>query len=124
VYEVFLVCSASRVDSLLPVEERVCIGKMHQGGAKGVEIVAALGHPKSTVCTILKELERHGSIEHPKLTERLRKLSDKSVRVITHELVQDQRQTLVDITNRSGFNVSVFTIRKAFHDVGSYKRVA
>jgi DNA-binding IclR family transcriptional regulator len=51
-----------------------CIVGMHQGGAKGVEIVAALDHPKSTVSTVLKEFERHGSVEHPKSTRCPRKL--------------------------------------------------
>jgi IS30 family transposase len=39
----------------LTVEERARIVGMHQGGVKGVEIVATLGHPKSTVTTVLKE---------------------------------------------------------------------
>jgi hypothetical protein len=38
-----------------------CIVGMHQGGAKGVEIVAALDHPKSTVSIFLKEFERCGN---------------------------------------------------------------
>jgi uncharacterized membrane protein len=52
----------------LTVEEKACIVGMHQGGAKGVEIVAALGHSKSTMSTILKEFERRGSVEHSKST--------------------------------------------------------
>jgi hypothetical protein len=40
----------------LTIEERACIIGMPQGGAKGVEIVAALGHLKSTVSTVLKNL--------------------------------------------------------------------
>ena len=107
----------------LIVEERACIVEMHQGGTKGVEIVAALGHPKSTMSIVLKELERRGNVEHPKLIGRLQKVSERGVRVITYELIQDRRQTLVDITNRSSFNVSVSTIRKAFYDVGFYKCV-
>jgi hypothetical protein len=58
---------------------------MHQGGAKGVEIVAALGHPKSIVSTILKEFECRRSVEHP--TGCPQKLSEKSVRIITRKLV-------------------------------------
>jgi transposase len=38
--------------------------------------------------------------------------------------VQDQRQTLVDIINRSGINVSASTVRKALHDVGFYSHIA
>jgi predicted transcriptional regulator len=71
----------------LIVEERASIVGMHQGGIKGVEIVVALGHPKSIVSTVLKEFERCGSVEHLKLAGRLRKLSEKSVRVIIHKLV-------------------------------------
>jgi hypothetical protein len=91
---------------------------------KGVEIVAALGHPKSNMSTILKEFERHESVEHPKSTRRPQKLSEKSVRIITCELVQDRRQTLVDITNRSGINVSASIVRKALHDISFYSRIA
>jgi hypothetical protein len=39
----------------LIVEERACIIQMHQGGAKGVEIVVALGQPKSTMSVVLNE---------------------------------------------------------------------
>jgi hypothetical protein len=37
--------------------------------------------------------------------------------------VQDKKKTLVDITNRSGVNVSVSIVRKALHDVGIYNRI-
>jgi hypothetical protein len=75
----------------LTIEERACIVGIHQGGAKDVEIVAALGHSKSTMNIVLKEFERHRSVELPKSTGCLQKLSEMSVRVITCELVQDQR---------------------------------
>jgi hypothetical protein len=104
----------------LVVEERACIVGMHQGGAKGVEIVVALGHPKSIVSIVLKEFEQCGIVEHPKSSGCLLKLLKKSVRIITCELVEDQKQILVDIKNRSGFNVSTSTVRKALHDVGFY----
>jgi hypothetical protein len=48
----------------LTVEDRACIVGMHQGNAKGVEIVAALSHPKNTVSTVLKEFEHRGSVEY------------------------------------------------------------
>jgi transposase len=97
---------------------------MHQGGARGVEIVATLDHPKSIVSTVLKEFEHRRSVEHPKSTGRLQKLSERSVRIINRALVQDRRQTLVDITNRSGVNMSALTVRKALHDVGFYNHIA
>jgi hypothetical protein len=84
----------------LTAKERACIVGMHHGGAKGVEIVVALGHPKSIVSTILKEFECHGSMEHPKSTEYPQKLLERSIRVISCALVQDRKQTLVDITNK------------------------
>jgi hypothetical protein len=37
------------------VEKRAHIVGMHQGGAKGVEIVAALGHSKSIMSIVLKD---------------------------------------------------------------------
>jgi hypothetical protein len=37
----------------LTIEERACIVGMHQGVAKGVEIIAALVHPKSIGRTVL-----------------------------------------------------------------------
>jgi transposase len=108
----------------LTIEKRARIVGMHQSGAKGVEIVAALGHPKSIVSAVLKEFERRGSVEHPKSTGHPQKLLERSVRVITHVLVHDQRQTLVDITNISGVNVSASIVRKALHDVGFYSPIA
>jgi hypothetical protein len=53
----------------LIVEERASSIGMHHSGAKGIEILAALGHPKSTMSTFLKEFECRGSVEHPKSTE-------------------------------------------------------
>jgi predicted transcriptional regulator len=73
----------------LTIKERACIVGMHQGGAKGVEIVAVLGYPKSTMSIVLKEFERRRSVEHPKLTGCPQKLSEKSIRIITCALVQD-----------------------------------
>jgi hypothetical protein len=67
---------------------------MYQGGTKGVEIVVALGHPKSSVSIVLKEFERRGSEEHPKSIRCLQKLSKRSIRIIFHKLVQDQQQSL------------------------------
>jgi transposase len=104
----------------LTVEERACIIGTHQGGAKDVEIVVALGHPKSTVNIVLKEFEYCGSVEHPKSIGRPKKLSKKSIGIITRELAQNRRQILADITNRSGFNVSGSTVKKVLHDVGFY----
>jgi transposase len=107
----------------LTIEEGAHIVGMHQGGAKGVEIVVALGHSKSTMSTVLKEFEHRRSVERPKSIGRPRKLSERSVRVITRELVQDRKQTLVDITNRSGGNVSASIVKKALHDIGYYSRI-
>jgi hypothetical protein len=76
------------------------------------------------VNTILKESEYCGSVEHPESIGRLQKLFEKSARIMPCELVQDQRQTLVDITNKSGMNVSASTVRKALHGVGFYSRIA
>jgi hypothetical protein len=63
----------------LTVEERARIVGMHQGSAKGVEIVAALGHPKSTMNIVFKEFEHCGSVEHSKSYGCPQKLSKKSV---------------------------------------------
>ena len=103
----------------LTIEERTRIVGIHQGGAKGVEIVAALNHPKSTVNTILKEFDCCGSVEHPKLTKRSQKLSKKNVRIIILELVQDRRQILVDIINR----ITLVLVLLALHDVCFYNRI-
>jgi hypothetical protein len=142
-YKLFLRCPASHIDAWLlqqlispsflyrfcsTNEDKIFDNRRkslyHWSGAKGVEIVVALGHPKNIVSTVLKEFEHCGSVEHPKSTGCRQKLSEISVRVITHELVQDRRQILADITSRSGFNVSASTVRKALHDVGFYSRIA
>jgi predicted transcriptional regulator len=97
---------------------------MHKVGAKGVEIAAELGHPKMTIYTILKRFERCGIVEGQKSIGRPWKLSECSIRVVTHTLVTNHKQTLVDITNRSGFDVSTSIVRKALHEVGFYNLVA
>jgi hypothetical protein len=71
----------------LTVKKRACIVGLHQGGAKGVEIVAALGHSKSIMSIVLKGFECRGNIQHPKSIRRPRKLEKRSTRVITRELV-------------------------------------
>ena len=60
---------------------------MHQGGAKSVKIVAALGHSKSIVSIVLKEFECLGIVQHPNSIGRPRKPEKRSSRVITCELV-------------------------------------
>ena len=102
----------------LTIEEQSCIVGLHKAGVKGVEIAAKLGHPKTTVYIVLKRFERHGTLEGQKSTGRPRKLSECSIRVVTHALATNCRQTLEDITNRSGFDVSTSTIRTALHNVG------
>jgi transposase len=70
-------------------EAKARIVGMHQGGMKGIEIVAALGHSKSTVSTIFEEFEHCGSVEYPRLTGYPQKLSERNVRVIISKLLQD-----------------------------------
>ena len=41
---------------------------MHKAGAKGVEIAAELGHPKTTIYTIIKRFESRETVEGPKST--------------------------------------------------------
>ena len=97
---------------------------MHKAGAKGVEIAAEVGHPKTTISTVIKRFERFGAVEGEKSSGRPRKLSERSVRVVQRTLVADRRQTLADITNKSGFDAGCSTIRKALHEVGFYNRIA
>jgi transposase len=88
-----------------------------------IEIAAELGHPKTIVYIVLKRLERHGTIEGQKSTRCPWKLSKHSIRVVTRTLALDYKQTLVDITNCNGFDVSISIVRKALHEVGFYNRV-
>ena len=53
----------------LAIEKKAHIVGMHKGSVKGVEIVATLDHPKSTVSIVLKEFERGWNVEHPKSTK-------------------------------------------------------
>jgi hypothetical protein len=76
------------------------------------------------VYTILKRFEHHGIVEGQKSIGRPRKLSERSIRVVTRALAIDCRQILADITNRSGFDGSTSIVRKALHDVGFYNQVA
>ena len=54
----------------LSSEEQLQIVGMHKVGAKGVEITAKLGHPKTIVYTLIKRFESRGTVEGPKLTGR------------------------------------------------------
>jgi hypothetical protein len=71
----------------LIVEERARIVRMHQGGTKDVEIVATLSHPKSIVNFVFNEFECCGSVDYPKSIRCLQKLSERSIRAITCELM-------------------------------------
>ena len=97
---------------------------MPKVGAKGVEIAAELGHPKTTLYIVIKRFESHGTIEGKKLTGCPRKLLECSCRVVTCALVANRRQTLEDISNQSSFDVSHWTIRRALHKSGFYKKIA
>ena len=118
----------------LTIEEQSRIVGLHKAGVKGVKIVAKLGHPKTTVNTVLKRFERHGTFEGQKSTGRPQKLLERSIRIVTRALATNHSQTLEDITNRkqileditncSGFGVSTSTIRIALHNVGFHNRVA
>ena len=93
---------------------------MHKAGTKGVKIAVELGHPKMTVYTVFKRFERHGIVEGQKSVGRPRKLSKRSIRIVTRALAIDRRQILADITNCSVFDGSTSIVRKALHDVGFY----
>ena len=108
----------------LCVDELSRIVGMHQAGAKSVEIAAKLGHPKTTVYSVIKRFKLRGTVQGHKSTWRPRKWSERSVRVVTRTLKTDRRQTLADITNRCGLNVGTSIIRQALHQVGYYNRVA
>ena len=108
----------------LSSEEQSQIVGMHKADAKGVEIAAELGHPKTTVYTIIKRFESHGTVEGLKLTGRPRKLSERSCRIVMHALLTNRRQTLTDITNQSSLDVSMWCVRNALHESGFYNRVA
>ena len=97
---------------------------MHKASAKGVEIGAELGHPKTTIYTVIKRFESCEIVEGEKLTDHLQKLLECSRRVMTCALVANQRKSLVDNTNQSGFDVSRWTIRKGLHESGFYNKVA
>ena len=108
----------------LSSEEQSQIIGMHKAGAKGVEIAAELGHPKTIVYTVIKRFGSHGTVEGPKSTSHPRKLSEHSCRIVTRALLTNRRQTLTDITNQFGLDVSTWCIRNALHESGLYNRVA
>jgi hypothetical protein len=91
---------------------------------KRVEIETKLGHPKTTIYTVLKRFEYCRIVEGQKSRWRPWKLSERSIKIVTRALATDCKQTLVDITNRSGFYVSTSNVRKDLHEVGFYNRVA
>ena len=78
-------------------EKQSQIVGMHKVGAKGVEIAAELGHPKTTVYTVIKRFESRGTVEGPKSTGRPQKLSEHSCRIVTCALLTNRRQILTDL---------------------------
>jgi transposase len=96
---------------------------MYKVGAKEVKIEAELGHSKMAFYIVLKRFEHRGTMEGQKSTNCPRKLSERSIGVVTCALATDHRQTLVDITNHSGFYVSTSIVRKALHEVGFYNSI-
>ena len=108
----------------LSSEEQSHTVGMHKAGAKGVEIANKLGYPKTTVYTVIKRFESHGTIEGPKSTGRPQNLSELNCRVVMRALLANRRQTLADITNQSGVDMSRWIVRKALDESGFYNRVA
>ena len=105
-------------------KEKSQIVGMHKAGAKGVEIAAKLGHPKTTVYTVIKRFENRRTVEGPKSTGHPQKLSERSCRIVTCAFLTNCRQTLIDITNQFGLDVNTWCGRNALHLSGFYNRVA
>ena len=108
----------------LSSEEQSQIIGMHKAGTKEVEIVAKLGHSKTTVYIVIKRFESRGTVEGPKLTGRPRKLLERSCGIVTRALLTNRRQTLTDITNQSSLDVSTWCVRNALYESGFYNQVA
>jgi transposase len=108
----------------LTTEEKSRIIGMSEAGLKGVQIAKELGHPTSTVYTVLKNFRLYGTVVGPKPTGAPRKLSERDARDIVRTLKEDRRQTLADITNKIHSKVSTTTVRRALRSTGYFCRVA
>ena len=97
---------------------------MYKASAKGVEIAAKLNHSKTIVYIDIKRFESCGTLEGEKLISLSQKISEHSCRVVKCALIAHQTQTLANITNQFGFDVSHWTVRKALNETGFYNRVA
>ena len=75
----------------LSSEEQLQIVGMHKAGAKGVEIAAELGHPKTNVYIVIKRFESCGIVEGLKSIGCPRKLSERSCRIVMRALLTNRR---------------------------------
>lgn len=108
----------------LTSEEKGRIVGMRKAGIRGAQIARALGHPQSTVYTVLKNHAERGTVESPKSPGRPPKFSGRDKRSLKRLLTQDRCRPLADITDLMATNASTSTIRVAAHDMGFNARVA
>lgn len=108
----------------LSTEEKATIVGMRKSGAKGPQIAAELGHPISTVYTVLENEKLRGTVVSPKPTGRPPKLTERDKRALGRALTGNRRAPLADVGNMLPTKVGTKTVRKAAHELGFNARVA
>jgi len=108
----------------LTTEEKGRIVGMRNAGLKGSEIARKLGHPASTVYTVLANYDKRGTVEPRKSSGRPPKLSDRDRRHLNQLVNKNRKAPLAEITNMLDANVSARTVVRAVHELGYRARVA
>jgi transposase len=104
--------------------ERGRIIGMHEAGATATKIATHLGHPRTTVYSIISEFKKHHKVSASKAHGQKPKFSKDDVEELRHILEQDRRAPLCQITNQLTIKASETTVRNEIHKLGFHSRIA
>jgi len=108
----------------LTTEEKARIVGMRDAGLKGMQIARELGHPPSTIYTVLSTYDKFGTVEPRKPSGRPPKLSDRDRRHLNRLIAKNRKAPLAEITNMMDIEVGERTVARTVHKLGYQARVA
>lgn len=108
----------------LSIETKSMIIGYHDLKMSGRQIAKKMLLPPSTVNYIIKRFKEENSIENAPRTGRPPKISERGQRYLLREIKKNRRQTLMNLTESTGLEVSPSTLRREIHESEFSSRIA
>jgi transposase len=97
---------------------------MHEAGATATKIATHLGHPRTSVYSIISDFKKHHKLSASKAPVKKQKFSKYDVEELRHILEQDRQAPLCQITNQLTIKASKTTLRNKIHKLGFHSCIA